>query len=106
MARGRCVRRFGGRLPGRPCTCHLGTYDLTAALGVPGWAQRPDHPAAATARTLALLALSGTGVRFYDGATTRLPLPVVREPRSDSDHAANHEAIVGAMAEHAARASW
>ncbi len=87
---------------GRVRSCHLGTYDLTAALGVPGWAQRPDHPAAATARTLALLALAGTGVRFYDGATTRLPLPVVREPRSEADHAANHEAIVGAMAEHAA----
>jgi len=87
---------------GRVLSCHLGTYDLTAALGVPGWAQRPDHPVAATARTLALLALAGTGVRFYDGATTRLPLPVVRAPRSNADHAANHEAIVGAMAEHAA----
>jgi citrate lyase beta subunit len=87
---------------GRVISCHLGSYDLTAALDVPGWAQSPTHPANATARMLAKLALAGTDVAFVDGATTRLPLPVVRDPQSEGDRARNHEAIVGAMAEHAA----
>ncbi|MBX7196420.1 MAG: phosphoenolpyruvate kinase [Sandaracinaceae bacterium] len=86
---------------GRVRSCHLGSYDLTAALDVPGWAQRADHPACATARMLAKLALAGTGVLLFDGATTRLPLPRSRGASADADRARDHEEIVAAMAEHA-----
>lgn len=101
----------GGRVPirglleagrGRVGSCHLGSYDLTAALGVPGWAQRADHPACGTARMLAKLALAGTGVALFDGATTRLPLAASRREASDAARARDHEEILGAMVEHAA----
>jgi citrate lyase beta subunit len=85
----------------RVSSCHLGSYDLTAALDVPGWAQRADHPACATARMLAKLALAGTGVLLVDGATTRLPLATSRKGASEAERARDHEEIVGAMSEHA-----
>jgi hypothetical protein len=87
---------------GRVRSCHLGSYDLTAALDVPGWAQRADHPACTTARMLAKLALAGTGVPLFDGATTRLPLAASRAGASSTERARDHDEIVGAMAEHAA----
>jgi citrate lyase beta subunit len=86
---------------GRVSSCHLGSYDLTAALDVPGWAQRADHPACTTARMLAKLALAGTGVALFDGATTRLPLAASRGGASEAERARDHEEIVSAMAEHA-----
>lgn len=87
---------------GRVSSCHLGSYDLTAALDVPGWAQRADHPACGAARVLAKLALAGTGVPLFDGATTRLPLARSHGATSDTERARDHEQIVDAMAEHAA----
>ncbi len=87
---------------GRVRSCHLGSYDLTAALDVPGWAQSTSHPACGTARMLAKLALAGTGMPLYDGPTTRLPLALSRGAATEAERARDHEAIVGAMAEHAA----
>lgn len=62
-ARGRCV------------AAHLGTYDLTASVGIAASEQTPDHPIADLARTLMLTSLAGSGVRLSDGATTILPIP-------------------------------
>jgi citrate lyase beta subunit len=61
-ARGRCV------------AAHLGTYDLTSAIGVAAVQQTPDHPFADFARQIMLVSLAGSGVRLSDGATTVLPI--------------------------------
>lgn len=72
-----------GRLPLAPmldaaggrCTgLHYGTYDYSAALGVPAAEQRADHPVARTAKAVMRLAAAGTGVEVSDGSTNRLPV--------------------------------
>jgi citrate lyase beta subunit len=72
-----------GRLPLAPmldaaegrCTgLHYGTYDYSAAMGVPAAEQRADHPVAQTAKAVMRLAAAGTGVEVSDGSTNRLPV--------------------------------
>lgn len=53
---------------------HVGSYDLTARLDVLGCDQAMGHPACELARTLAKVALAGTGVELSDGATAVLPV--------------------------------
>ena len=60
----------GGRVVG----LHYGTYDYSAAMGVPAAEQRADHPVAQTAKAVMRLAAAGTGVEVSDGSTNRLPV--------------------------------
>ncbi|MBI2395788.1 MAG: phosphoenolpyruvate kinase [Deltaproteobacteria bacterium] len=83
-ARGRCV------------AAHLGTYDLTASVGIAASEQTPDHPIADLARMWMLTSLSGTGVRLSDGATTVLPIPKHRGATLSPAEQAENRAIVHA----------
>lgn len=59
---------------GRCAAAHLGTYDLTAALGITATYQTPRHPVTDFARHTMQTVLAGTGIRLADGATTNLPV--------------------------------
>lgn len=87
-ARGRCV------------AAHLGTYDLTASVGVAAVQQTPDHPFADLARQVMLAALGGSGVRLSDGATTVLPIAPHRAPTSESERAQNRAVVHAAWRRH------
>lgn len=67
------VARLAHGSSGRLTGLHFGTYDYTAALGVPPAHQAMDHPAAEHAKHVMALAVAGTGVRLSDGSTNRLP---------------------------------
>lgn len=67
----------GGRCAG----LHFGTYDYSAAVGVPAGDQSLAHPAADFAKSVMQVAAAGTGVRLSDGSTNLLPVgevPAVR----------------------------
>jgi citrate lyase beta subunit len=66
----RLVHEGGRRLVG----LHFGTYDYSAALGVPSAYQSLEHPAADHAKAVMQLAAAGTGVRVADGSTNVLPV--------------------------------
>ena len=66
----RCVHAAPGWLTG----LHYGTYDYSAALGVPAACQSLDHPAADHAKAVMQVAAAGTGVRLSDGSTNILPV--------------------------------
>ena len=83
---------------GRCVAAHLGTYDLTAAVGVAGAQQTPDHPFADLARQL-MLASHG-GVRLSDGATTVLPIAPHRAPSSQSERTENRAVVHTAWRRH------
>jgi len=87
-ARGRCI------------AAHLGTYDLTASLGIAASEQTPDHPAADLARLLMLTSLAGRPVRLSDGATTVLPIPPHREPKDASARSENRVVVHRAWRRH------
>lgn len=78
---------------GRCRSVHVGPYDLTSALGISAANQWLGHPSVELVRRLLQLALSGTGVTIADGPTTLLPVGPHREPRNDSERAANREAV-------------
>jgi citrate lyase beta subunit len=59
---------------GRCVAAHLGAYDLTASLGVAAGEQSMDNPVCDTARVMMQLALAGSAVAVFDGATTILPV--------------------------------
>ncbi|MGQ7296245.1 DUF6986 family protein [Quadrisphaera sp. KR29] len=65
----RCREAARGRLTG----LHYGTYDFSAACGVPPAAQALDHPLADHAKAVLQLATAGTGVAVSDGSTNALP---------------------------------
>ena len=58
---------------GRCTAAHFGTYDYTAACGLPASQQRIDHPCCDAARHVMQIALAGRGVRLSDGSTNVLP---------------------------------
>lgn len=64
------VHAAGPRLIG----LHYGTYDYSAALGIPAAHQSADHPAADFAKQVLQVAVAGTGVRAVDGSTNVLPV--------------------------------
>ncbi|MGY1822509.1 DUF6986 family protein [Geodermatophilus sp. SYSU D00079] len=64
------VHAAGPRLTG----LHFGTYDYTAALGVPAAAQASDHPVADFAEHVVQVAVAGTGARAVDGSSNVLPV--------------------------------
>jgi citrate lyase beta subunit len=59
---------------GRCAAAHLGTYDLTAALGITATYQTPRHLSVLFARHRMQFSLAGTGIRLAEGATTILPV--------------------------------
>ena len=83
---------------GRCRSVHVGPYDLTSALGISAANQWLGHPTVELVHRLLQLALSGTGVTIADGPTTLLPVGPYREPRNDSERAANREAVFRAWA--------
>jgi len=89
----------GGRCTG----LHYGTYDYSAAMGVPAAEQRADHPVAQTAKGLMRLAAAGTGVEVSDGSTNRLP---VGDRATVHAHWRVHaDLVVGALAD-GVRQGW
>ena len=67
------VARMITAADGRCAGLHYGTYDYSAALGIPAASQSLDHPAADHAKGVMQLAAAGTGVRLSDGSTNVLP---------------------------------
>jgi hypothetical protein len=65
----RLVHASAGRCEG----LHYGTYDFSAAAGVPASEQSLDHPLADHAKAVVQLAAAGTGVRVSDGSTNVVP---------------------------------
>lgn len=59
---------------GRVSGLHFGTYDYTAACGLPATAQHLAHGACDFARHAMQVAAAGTGVRCSDGSTNVLPV--------------------------------
>ncbi len=59
---------------GRCVGLHYGTYDYSAALGIPAGQQSLAHPAADFAKSLMQVSAAGTGVRLSDGSTNALPV--------------------------------
>ncbi|MGW5383180.1 DUF6986 family protein [Nocardia sp. NPDC003963] len=66
----RMIHASGGRCLG----LHYGTYDYSAACGIPAAYQRPDHPAADHAKMVMQIAAAGTSVRVVDGSSNVLPV--------------------------------
>jgi citrate lyase beta subunit len=66
----RMIRAAEGRCVG----LHYGTYDYSAALGIPAAYQSLQHPAADHAKSVMQLAAAGTGVRLSDGSTNVVPI--------------------------------
>jgi citrate lyase beta subunit len=65
----RLVHASAGRCEG----LHYGTYDFSAAAGVPAGEQSLEHPLADHAKAVMQLAAAGTGVRVSDGSTNVVP---------------------------------
>lgn len=65
----RWIQAAGGRVSG----LHYGTYDYSAALGVPAAYQSMRHPVADVATSVMQVAVAGTGVELSHGSTNRVP---------------------------------
>jgi hypothetical protein len=59
---------------GRCTALHFGTYDYTAACGLPPSEQHLAHPACDFARHVMQVATAGTGVLLSDGSSNLLPV--------------------------------
>ncbi|HTW19550.1 MAG TPA: aldolase [Mycobacteriales bacterium] len=69
------VHAGGGRVAG----LHYGTYDYSAACGVPSPYQSLAHPVADHAKAVMQVAAAGTGVRLSDGSSNVLPVGTAEE---------------------------
>ena len=67
------VARMVHAADGRCTGLHYGTYDYSAALGIPAEFQAMDHPAADHAKAVMQVAAAETGVRLSDGSTNVIP---------------------------------
>jgi citrate lyase beta subunit len=65
---------FVSAAEGRCAGLHFGTYDYSAALGIPAAQQSLAHPVADFAKAFMQVAAAGTGVRLSDGSTNLLPV--------------------------------
>jgi citrate lyase beta subunit len=74
----RLVHAAGGRCEG----LHYGTYDFSAAAGVPAGQQALDHPLADHAKAVMQIAAAGTGVRVSDGSTNVVPVGDAEQVRA------------------------
>jgi citrate lyase beta subunit len=90
---------------GRLQAAHFGTYDYTAALGIPAAEQRMRHPVCDFAKHMMQVAFAGTGVWLSDGSTAILPVPVHVAPAgselSAAQRAENRAGIHAAWRLHA-----
>jgi citrate lyase beta subunit len=68
------IPRFIEAGDGRVSGLHFGTYDYTAACGLPAAAQHLSHPACDFARHVMQVSSAGTGVRLSDGSSNVLPV--------------------------------
>lgn len=66
--------RFIAAGGGRVSALHFGTYDYTAACGLPAAEQHLAHAACDFARNAMQVSAAGTGVRLSDGSTNVLPV--------------------------------
>jgi citrate lyase beta subunit len=66
----RFIAAGGGRVSG----LHFGTYDYTAACGLPAASQHLAHAACDFARHVMQVSAAGTGVRLSDGSLNVLPV--------------------------------
>jgi citrate lyase beta subunit len=66
---------------GRCAAMHFGPYDYTASLQIAATYQPIAHLASDFARSLAQVALAGTGIRLADGPTNIMPIPPHRAPK-------------------------
>jgi len=89
-------------LEGRCVAAHFGSYDWSSSLGIAALDQHVHHPACDVGKLLALVSLSGSGVRLADGATTTLPIAPHKAPASEAERAENRRVVRGALARHCA----
>jgi citrate lyase beta subunit len=74
-AKGRiAIPRFVSAGGGRVSGLHFGTYDYTAACGLPAAEQHLAHAACDFARHVMQVSAAGTGVRLSDGSSNVLPV--------------------------------
>jgi citrate lyase beta subunit len=74
-AKGRlAIPRFLAAGAGRVSGLHFGTYDYTAACGLPAAEQHLAHAACDFARHVMQVSAAGTGVRLSDGSSNVLPV--------------------------------
>ena len=92
------LRRVVDAGRGRAIAAHFGTYDYTAACGIPAAHQTMHHPACEFAKQMMRAALAGTGVWLSDGSTNVLPT----EPYPDDDGSDAARARANRTAVHAA----
>lgn len=78
---------------GRCRGVHFGAYDYLSSFEICADAQTLEHPICQHARMLILHGAFGSAVWLADGAVTRMPVPLFREPKSDEERRANVEAI-------------
>ncbi len=67
------VARMVDAARGRCTGLHFGTYDFTAACGVPPGQQSLEHPLADHAKAVLALVAAGTGIAVSDGSTNVVP---------------------------------
>lgn len=68
------VARMIAASAGRCRGLHYGTFDYSAALGIPAAYQSLEHPAADHAKAVMQVAAAGTGVHLSDGSTNVVPV--------------------------------
>jgi citrate lyase beta subunit len=88
---------------GRVRGLHFGTYDYTAALGLPSASQHLAHRACDFARHLMQVSTAGTGVWCSDGSTNILPIGTQEQIRFGW---ATHAALVLRSLEHGFYQGW
>jgi citrate lyase beta subunit len=76
------VARMLHACAGRCAGLHYGTYDYSAALGVPAAHQSLEHPVADHAKAVMQVAAAGTGVPVCDGSSNVLPAGSVEDVRA------------------------
>lgn len=80
---GRCpLPSFAEACKERLLGVHLGAYDLTAGMDVPGPFQALSHPACIYARTLMKAAFGASGIELADGANHLIPIGEPSEVQS------------------------
>jgi citrate lyase beta subunit len=97
------VARMVHASAGRCAGLHFGTYDYSAALGVPAEQQSLEHPVADHAKAVMQLAAAGTGVRLSDGSTNVVP---AGSPQAALDALRLHARLVRRSLERAYYQGW
>ena len=86
---------------GRCTSAHFGAYDYTSALGISSVHQHLRHNACNFARQLMLITLAPLGVRLVDSVTTKMPVPLHKEPKlTDEQKNENRLSVHAGWREH------